>query len=65
VNKWHAGWVCDTFTTEKYQHIVNAYEWPLQADNSTEIREGAIEFYGLTEGIKRYTKVYQEILGVS
>ncbi len=62
VDKWHAGWVCDAFNDEVYERIVAAYTWPNPSANSEEIRAGAISFYGLEEGIKRYTHVYQQIL---
>lgn len=62
VEKWHAGWVCDSFNTSSYQSIVKQYTWPIPTTNAAEIRAGAISFYGLEEGINRYTKVYKAIL---
>jgi glycosyltransferase involved in cell wall biosynthesis len=61
VKKWNAGFVCNSFNEEAYQQIVAAYEWPIKT-NSEGIREGAIAFYGLEEGIRRYKSVYSQIL---
>jgi len=61
VKKWEAGFVIDSFNTDTYKKIVDAYSWP-EMNDKEKIRKGAIQFYGLEEGIRRYTSVYKRIL---
>jgi len=59
VKKYHSGIVIDQFVSKKYQESINEFD----NFDPTTTKEGAVEFYGLAEGVDRYARVYKLISG--
>lgn len=60
VNRYQAGYVINDFSVKEFNEVVN----DIAAENyfnREEIRNGAVDFYSLSEAIGRYRKVYAEI----
>lgn len=61
INKYHAGEVIESFNEKEYNQAIDNF-MATQYD-SAEIKRGALEFYSLSEGVKRYAEVYQKLIG--
>ncbi len=59
VEKYHAGSVVKTFNEAAY---IESIDLPGELD-LIKMKEGAKEFYGLEEGVKKYAHVYKEVYG--
>lgn len=59
IHQYHAGFVIKEFNTSAYLQIIQQLK--NTTFNSTEIRNGAIEFYDLEMGVHRYEEVYNSL----
>lgn len=61
IEKYKSGIAVEKFSDDNYENAIVALI--RQQFNSDLIRNGAIDFYSLEEGLKRYTEVYKSVLG--
>jgi glycosyltransferase involved in cell wall biosynthesis len=59
VREYHSGIVIEEFNEESYENADLSFR---EFDREKTIK-GAIEFYGLNEGVERYYNVYQKLIG--
>ena len=62
VEKYHAGYVIHGFSQLEINKLVDSVSANSLLFDAAEIRKGAIEFYGLETGIKRYGAIYESII---
>lgn len=60
VEKYKSGLVVKEFDVENYNKIINKFS--SSSFNSTEIREGAIDYFSLEKGVKSYLDIYSKYL---
>ena len=63
VEKYHAGFVLDEFTTTEMNKIAETVCDSNTSFNHTAIREGAEDFYNLETTLTTYSKAYKKVLG--
>jgi glycosyltransferase involved in cell wall biosynthesis len=63
IEKYHAGFVLDDFSTATMQSIVDKIADNKNGFSNKAIREGAKDFYNLETTVNTYTLVYKKILG--
>jgi glycosyltransferase involved in cell wall biosynthesis len=63
IEKYKAGYVLDEFSEEAMQKIVDSICSTATQFNSTEIRNGALDFYNLENTLVTYSKVYKAVMG--
>ena len=59
VREYHSGLVIEDFNDESYQMA----DLSFSDFDRTRTMQGAAEFYGLNEGVERYFRVYQKLIG--
>ena len=64
VNSFNSGILIDKFEDTVYDKAIDALKNDIQFNVSV-IREGALQFFSLQEGINRYQEVYKSVLGES
>lgn len=60
IEKHHAGFVIDSFDENTYNQIIQ--QLGTAKFNKEEIRNGALDFYNLKNGIEKYISVYQKVI---
>jgi glycosyltransferase involved in cell wall biosynthesis len=63
IEKYKAGYVLDEFSEEAMQKIVDSICKNTIHFNTTNIRNGALDFYNLENTLVTYGKVYKEVMG--
>lgn len=58
IKEYNAGWVTSDFSDESFDKVIDEMSAPL---NRESIIRGAIEFYSLQEGVRRYRDVYNQL----
>jgi glycosyltransferase involved in cell wall biosynthesis len=61
VNKYKSGWLVSEFKRDEYQQVLKQIISVKQQDPVT-IRQGALDFFSLEQGVKSYSEVYQSVL---
>lgn len=64
VSKYKSGLLVSSFDTKTYDNIISQFHL-LEEFDAASIRRGAIKFFSLEEGIRRYSDVYADVLGKS
>ena len=64
VNNFNSGILLSKFDDDAYDKTINELSKDKQF-NASVIREGALQFFSLEEGISRYQEVYKSVLGES
>jgi len=60
IKKYNAGWVIEEFTESNFEEIATSVTKEFSFDKNS-IRNGAIEFYGLKNGIENYWNIYKKL----
>jgi glycosyltransferase involved in cell wall biosynthesis len=61
IRKYQAGWVVKNFTESEFSTVINEIN-KNETLNTSIIRKGAEEFYGLHHGVEKYWHIYQSII---
>jgi glycosyltransferase involved in cell wall biosynthesis len=61
IRTWHSGLLVDRFTQENYDEVIDAF--CKSKFDPVEIRKGAQDYFSLEEGVSRYRRVYEMLLG--
>jgi glycosyltransferase involved in cell wall biosynthesis len=64
VDKYKSGWLVDDFQKKSYQEVLKLITSENQPDPRA-IRQGALNFFSLEQGIKNYSEVYESVLAQS
>ena len=60
IRAWNSGLLVDQFTSTSYDQVINDFQ---KAHFDTHaMRNGAVAFFSLDEGVNRYKTVYERVL---
>jgi glycosyltransferase involved in cell wall biosynthesis len=62
INYTKGGFMIHEFTTEEYKKVIHALERYFAQYNPSQIRELSRKYYDLSNGIEKYTKLYNQVL---
>jgi glycosyltransferase involved in cell wall biosynthesis len=62
INYTKGGFMIKEFTTEEYKKVIHALERYFAQYSPSQIRELSRKYYDLSNGIEKYTKLYNQVL---
>ena len=62
INDTKAGALVNLFNDKEYERVINEIDG-LTFTNPVEIRNGAVKYFSLQEGVEKYNNIYNELGG--